>query len=62
MNEHELEHEDRPTWCVHCGSFDEYAVGECFEEDRTARRFDSRVVENQTRLLNEIFGFEDVRP
>ena len=53
---HELQHAESPTWCIHCGRFDFSCkdVNECTTE-RTGR-FDSRAPENFQRMFCETFG------
>lgn len=52
---HEMQHENGPTWCVHCGTFDIYANGEC-EGERT-RAFDSSVSKNRERVFRAVYGY-----
>jgi len=54
-NNHEMQHPDSPTWCVHCGTFD------CFRDRVTCtaernRQYDSKL--NAPRMLKELFGLE----
>lgn len=55
MKEHRLQHEDGPTWCVDCGTFDIYCVaGRCNAEE--SGRFDTDQPENFERIVNSFFG------
>lgn len=56
MAAHVMQHANSPTWCIHCGTFDCYAVGECNGE-RTAR-YDSDRPENFKRMLTDLLGKE----
>jgi hypothetical protein len=51
---HEMQHHDSPTWCIHCGTFDIYCDGEC-DSDRSGK-YDSGKPENYARMFREVFG------
>ena len=60
--EHELQHEDSPTWCVHCGTFDIYcATSTCSAQDRNARLFDSRLPGMARRMYLDFFGYRETQ-
>lgn len=46
---HEMQHEDSPTWCIHCGTFDIYCGYICTAKERSSR-YDSRIQENFVRI------------
>lgn len=54
MNNHEMQHPNSPTWCVHCGTFDIYAEGEC--DGPRDRRFDASAPANFDRMVRALFG------
>lgn len=49
---HSFQHADDPTWCVHCGTFKEYAIGKCSAEP--TGRFDSG--KHGERMWMKLFG------
>lgn len=53
--QHEMQHPDSPTWCIHCGTFDIYCEAYACTASRAAR-FDSREQENAQRMFGEFFG------
>jgi hypothetical protein len=55
-HQHEMQHKDSPTWCVHCGTFDLYASGKC--NAPRARSFDRAIPKNRRRVFNDVFGYE----
>lgn len=51
---HEMQHEDSPTWCKHCGTFDIY----CDRIECSAARpgnFDSQDPETFERMFKSLF-------
>lgn len=54
---HEMQHEDSPTWCLHCGTFAHNCKpdDECDGEEG---KFDSRNPEVYERMYLDIFGKE----
>jgi hypothetical protein len=56
---HEHQHQDPPTWCIHCGMFDTYTVSdpECRAAVRDGR-YDSREAENFSRMFADVFGVQ----
>lgn len=50
--QHEMQHPESPTWCIHCGTFDVFCAGIACTEDRSGQ-FD-----NRKHSLKEVLGIE----
>jgi len=55
---HELQHEESPTWCVMCGTFDTWCKGNSCTgyQGEFTRRFDTSQPDNYSWLGESIFG------
>lgn len=52
--QHIMQHENSPTWCIHCGTFDRFATGFCSAEP--TGMFDSDA--NFVRMFEEMFALQ----